>query len=401
MQPVHYSLLLLISLFMVLAGCDLNAPGDGESDGNGSGDDIPAYRDASSSQLPVNRLSGNNTQARSLDLQQDGDTDLVVAAAFAPNILLLNDGSGDFTDGSPSRLVTRDFDTRDIALADLNGNNLPDLFFASAENRTNELFLNSGGVFNELSGRIPVTGISHAALATDLNEDGSPDLLIGNRGQNFALINNGNGFFATDLQRLPSRQDFTNNLAIGDLDGDGDPDLIISNDDENRLLINTGSGVFQDQTETRMPLLNIEEETQEAALDDIDGDGDPDIFLANASIRLQGSVQDRLLLNDGSGVFRDETSSRLPEIDHSTASADFVDIDSDGDQDIITGIFEGGLQVLINDGTGTFTDETGNWIPSEATPRVRDIEFADLTGNGLPEIYIAAFGEEDRLLVRR
>jgi hypothetical protein len=81
---------------------------------------------------------------------------------------------------------------------------------------------------------------------------------------------------------------------------------------QNLLWINNGSGVIADETTTRLPA--VTDSSFDAAFGDVDGDGDLDIVVAN--IGELGTVeQNRLLINDGAGVFADETATRLPAVD--------------------------------------------------------------------------------------
>lgn len=163
---------------------------------------------------------------------------------------------------------------------------------------------------------------------------------------------------------LPLDDDTTDSVQWGDLDGDTDLDLVVANRGQNRLLLNDGGGVFSDATD-RLPAAS--DFTEAIALGDIDGDGDLDIAFGNADFT-------RLYVNDGDARFTDATPSRLPESDSAAALA-FGDIDNDGDLDLVSG---GGLicelpapspcqfgrgRVFINDGTGFFTDRTVERIP--------------------------------------
>jgi hypothetical protein len=340
-------------------------------------------------------------------MDNDGDLDLAVAIEFGPNRLLINNGSGVFTDQSAERLPGFNFNSHDIAIADFNRDGRFDIFFANAANRTtqqtNEFYLNQpGNVFLDRLDLIPVLGISNATVARDLDNDQDIDLLVGNSGQNRILLNNGNARFINDDSRIPQRVDLTQDLEVGDITGDGNPDIIVANEnDDNRIIINSGSGVYFDQTGERLPVIGGVEETREVELADIDGDGDLDIYFSNVQIFESGAnPQDRLLVNNGQGIFSDVTSSQLPQKTTNTFDTDFLDIDGDGDLDILTGNFNGGAQVFINDGSGTFTDETENWLPENFNPRVVDFEIADYNGDQLPDIYIAVFNGSDILLIR-
>lgn len=395
-------LIVLIVITPLLSSCWIEAGDSGPTD-PGDPDGVP-YEIATDSNLPTGSLSGNSMDAQSADLDGDGDLDLVIAIEFGANRLLINDGSGAYQDLSNGRLPARNFDSEDVAVADLNRNGFRDLFFANSENQTNEYYLNEGSAsfFDATANRIPVTGISNAVEIADVNGDQNPDILIGNNGQNFLLINNGNGFFSDQTgQRLPQRLDITQDVAFADLNGNGLLDIVVANEDDNRILINTGSGFYSDQTSSRLPLISGIEETREVDLRDVDSDGDLDIYFSNVQINESGSnPQDRLLINDGSGVFADVTAEQLPEKITDTMDSDFMDMDNDGDWDIITGDFNGGVQIFINDGTGTFSDETENWIPEDFAPRVMDFDVADFNNDGLPDIYIATYESTDQLLMR-
>lgn len=382
----------------LFTACFFNDPD--ENNGNLPNDE-PKFEDVSSSNLPLDNLSGNSMDAKPVDVDGDEDPDLIIAIEFGANKILINNGQGIFEDDSPRRLPTQDFDSEDVAAADFDSDFDADLFFASEDNLTNEFYLNSGsGFFSDLSNRIPVTGRSNAALASDIDQDGDPDILIGNNGQNVILINNGNAIFSDQsAARLPQRLDITQDLEPGDIDGDGDDDLIVANEDDNRILLNIGSGFFEDQTQTRLPLPGAIEETREADLGDIDGDSDLDLYFANVALfQANANPHDRLLVNDGQGVFTDVTEDQLPAIDSNTMDADFADLDEDGDLDILAGDFDGGIKVLLNDGSGTFTDETAEWIPSGINPNVVDFEIADFNGDQLVDVYICSYQGPDVLL---
>ena len=399
------NIMLLIFLAVFLSSCWIEAAED-MPNGPDEPDPIP-YQNVTNSNLPTGSLSGNSLSALTADMDNDGDLDLAVAIEFGPNRLLINNGSGAFTDQSAERLPGFNFNSHDIAIADFNRDGRFDIFFANAANRTtqqtNEFYLNQpGNVFLDRLDLIPVLGISNATVARDLDNDQDIDLLVGNSGQNRILLNNGNARFINDDSRIPQRVDLTQDLEVGDITGDGNPDIIVANEnDDNRIIINSGSGVYFDQTGERLPVIGGVEETREVELADIDGDGDLDIYFSNVQIFESGAnPQDRLLVNNGQGIFSDVTSSQLPQKTTNTFDTDFLDIDGDGDLDILTGNFNGGAQVFINDGSGTFTDETENWLPENFNPRVVDFEIADYNGDQLPDIYIAVFNGSDILLIR-
>ncbi|MEL6594072.1 MAG: VCBS repeat-containing protein, partial [Bacteroidota bacterium] len=193
------------------------------------------FVDATKQHLPAIKLLGNSMDVEPVDIDEDGDLDLVIANEFRPNIVLINDGEGHFTDGSAERLPQPAHDSEDIALGDFDADGDIDIVFVAEDDQTNEYYLNDGkGYFSEAPNPLPVTGTSNAVITADFDQDGDLDLMLGNAGQNFLLINDGKGRFTDETESyLPSVNDQTQDLEAGDVDGDGDLDVIAGNEDQN------------------------------------------------------------------------------------------------------------------------------------------------------------------------
>lgn len=364
------------------------------------------YRDVTLTHLPYQDLQLLSMDAGVADFDGDGDLDILIANEHRPNILLINNGKGKFTNES-NRIPQVRHDSEDIGIADFDLDGDLDIVVVSEDDKINELYLNNGdGTFSDGGNRIPVTGTSNSVLVFDINLDGAPDILIGNNGQNNLLINDGKGNFKDETKkRFGVFIDVTQDLTLADIDNDGDQDLLVANEDANRILINTGKGFFKDESSKRLPYRTEPEETREVDIADIDGDGDLDILYGNVEAFVKGALrQNRLLLNNGKGYFTDITETHLPKDNNRCFGVAFLDIDGDGDSDIVTGNTNGArfggntpFSVYLNDGKGTFTD-TQEILPKSVVGRGFDIDFADFNGDGIPDLFLSNRGSQDFLL---
>lgn len=359
------------------------------------------YRDVSHESLPAAiGILGRSMDVEAVDVDGDGDLDWVVAKEFGANVLLLNDGRGRFADDSAERLPRGVHDSEDIGVADFDGDGDPDLVSVSEDDGIHELYLNDGrGYFSDGSAGIPLVSSANTVLVTDLDGDGDADLLLGNAGQNRALLNDGAARFADRTPDfLPAGTETTQDLALGDVDGDGDLDLVEGNEDGNRLLLNDGGGRFAVAPPDRLPLPAAGEETRGVELGDVDADGDLDLFLANVRFARQRPPQDRLLLNDGQGRFRDVTADHLPVEAFNTAGARLRDLDADGDLDLLLAFaFGGSYGAWRNDGAGRFEDATAVLLPGPLAGDGVEVQVADVDGDGLNDLYLCNYTGRDFL----
>jgi len=363
------------------------------------------FEDVTDDVLPHEHVDGLTMDAHFLDADADGDLDIMLAMEFRPNILLINDGQGRFNDLSHSHLPARTHDSEDLASGDFDGDGDLDAVSVTEDDQTNEFYRNQGdGTFVRAPEFLPGDYVTNGVASADLNADGLPDLVLANVGQNIVWIAGPEGFIDETKLRLPALEDASQDVEFGDVDGDGDLDLVFGNEDQNRLLLNDGQGRFTDSDGLPFDSARASEVTREADFGDIDGDGDLDLIFANFfAPGEEPDPRDRLLINDGSGRFSDESEDRLPDRADLALDADFIDLDQDGDLDIIVSTVAGSPEgarwrAYANDGSGVFSDATDTLLPASAVGNGLDAEAGDLNGDGLIDLYLAARPGRDRVL---
>ena len=369
------------------------------------------FIDVSAGLPSVVRGADNSMDIAVGDIDADQDPDIIIAVEFRKNVILLNDGKGNFLDGShllpdPKQTGTSSFayhphhDSEDIALADFDQDGDLDLVFVSEDDQANEYYLNSGkGVFLDHSESFPVTGISNAIVAADFDGDGFTDLIIGNNGQNFYLRNSKGKFVDETATRLPKNSHITQDLVVDDLDEDGDPDVLVGNEQENQVLLNDGMGFFTDATTRYFPA-SVQEsgETRKIAVGDVNTDGEEDLYFANVFMFQQMQPIQRLLIHSNSG-FTDEAQERLGfSNSYSVIDANFADLEADGDQDLLLVTTQGPL-LYSNNGKGYFEDITTSTLGRFQVMGV-DAAIHDFNGDQKPDIYLGTFRSGDKLFLQ-
>ncbi|MEM7205605.1 MAG: VCBS repeat-containing protein [Planctomycetota bacterium] len=399
-------------------------------------DDAGLFVDATAARLPVD--ADPTTCVTALDVDGDGDLDLLFGNRGRQNRLYLNDGSGVFVDRTAVRLPPDLDRTTSLATGDVDGDGDPDLVVGNGVDETyaagtlNRLYLNDGrGAFADASERLPADADpTEAPVLADFDGDGDLDLFVGNAWlsryssygwssiavPNRLYRNNGRGEFAASSTSFPAFPLMAHDAAAGDVDSDGDVDLVVTNgrdiigygSSRDQLLLNDGQGGFVDATPQSFWTVDS---GRALALSDFDGDGDLDVVFVNGTANPfypypygAGTSQNRLLLNDGSGTFADATMTHLPVDDTPSHGVAAGDLDGDGDLDLVVGEFGDELRVpgqpnraLYNDGTARMTESvSAPRLPGSFDPTA-DLALGDVDGDGHADLFAANLAEQDRL----
>ncbi|MFC7663311.1 FG-GAP-like repeat-containing protein [Methylorubrum suomiense] len=243
-------------------------------------------------------------------------------------------------------------------------------------------------------------GVGNHSLPTfaDINGDGRLDLILG-------------GFYSSNLrtylsdeggaftQALGAADDPFPNINAGrlsrptftDIDGDGRLDLVLGEfDGFLRAFLGSEKGTFTKVSDTANPFANIRTPTESApAFADVNGDGRLDLIVGAEGGRLH------TFLRDSDGRFTRASGAADPfagiNVGNYSAPA-FVDLDGDGQLDLVVGAYDGTLRTYLRDTDGRYTQATdaanpfaGIDVGSYSVPT-----FVDLDGDGRLDLVVGA-----------
>jgi hypothetical protein len=371
-----------LPLLVVLATTACAASGDDDLDATGSAaTDAISFTETTERAIKVQKCGPGQTEgcytnyAITADIDGDGELDLLMANGGGhffptdaePQVLMFGKGDGTFEDaitlGAGNSIV------RQFAVADFDGDGRLDIYMPGGFGQhDDQLFLQKArrSFTNEIARIGANKSTAGSVHAGDIDNDGDIDIVIGDWGAN------------------PNPDD-----------PDKDP-----SENKVRILENDGSGRFSEKAVLAAPGGTT---TTDIDLHDVNGDFALDIILTARN------GQSRLYLNDGKGAFTDVTASKaFPRKQGPfTFNAELCDVDRDGDLDVL---FDGGAnflgdrdhatQILINDGTGKYTDETATRIIGEPSSDDNQVKCADVDNDGDFDLVVASLSNPMEKVLR-
>jgi len=190
-------------------------------------------------------------------------------------------------------------------------------------------------------------------------------------------------------------------LATADVKGDGLEDVFAGGaaGSAGEICLQLPDGRFRKAQQAALES-DAAFEDVDAAFLDADADGDADLYVAsggNEVSRASPLILDRLYLNDGLGNLR-RNAAALPPVNTNSACVRVADVDADGDPDLFVGgrSLAGyyGLAprsfLLLNDGKGHFEDATASFAPELQQPgMLTDARWVDIDADGDSDLVVA------------
>jgi hypothetical protein len=252
---------------------------------------------------------------------------------------------------------------------------------------------------------LPVTAEwTNRVEVADINGDNLPDLLFANGGNYSSpgkaeparvFINQGPGkMFLEDTTLFGDRKFYARVIKVIDINNDNIPDIVVGNtyQTQSELYFGLGEGKFERVTESHFPAMDVS--IGDLEIGDVNSDGYLDIALADwgtgDAMQNEGGMV-KLWLNDGEGYFKDVTETHMPDLlVEFSWDIEFFDYDNDFDLDLLIACKRCGTsKIYANDGTGNFTYK--RLLP--AYTNNYDFEIMDINKDGYLDLITINDGE--------
>jgi hypothetical protein len=382
------------------------------------------------------------TAIAAADLNHDGHVDLVVANTyggafnFGTADVILGNGDGTF---QPPVSYDSGENSESVALADLNGDQIPDLAVATLNTNTVDILLGNGDGSLRYGGEFTSGDGSMSIAAGDFNRDGAVDLVVANNGIGTTfngnlspgnvslLLGNGDGSFQSGQNIVAGRK--PTSVAAADFNGDGKVDLaaadfngalniflghgdgsfdtgpayeggdsltsVVAGDFNHDGVIDlataslhsNGIGIFLgngDGTFQKSAIYHVGASPRSIVAGDFNGDGNLDLVVANEVRGAPGTIS--ILLGNADGTFQPLVAYSAGFRPKSVAVGDF---NADGKLDLaIANLTSHNVSVLLGNGDGTFRDAV-NYITGR---QPRSLAVGDFNRDGKPDLVVANSG---------
>ena len=353
----------------------------------------------------VNFTTGTNPQSVGIgDIDGDGKPDLAVANSNSNNVSIFRNTSVSGTVSFATQIdSTTGISPRSVSIGDIDGDGKPDLVVANGMSNTVSVFRNTStsGTISFAAKVDFTTGVLPISVSIgDIDGDGKPDLAVAdNSSVTVSVLRN---LSTIGVISFTAKVDFATStypisVSIGDIDGDGKPDLVMANNSSNTvsvLLSMSYIGMINFATK-----VDFTTGTQpcSVSIGDIDGDGKPDLAVANQSSSTVSILRN---LSTGSG-----SVSFATNLDFTTGTSPYSisigDIDGDGKPDLATANYSSNTASVLRNVSTSGNVSFAAKVDFATGTYPQSISIGDIDGDGKPDLCLPNNGSNSVSVLRQ
>ncbi|MGD8793177.1 MAG: VCBS repeat-containing protein, partial [Anaerolineae bacterium] len=323
------------------------------------------------------------------DVDGDGSLDVIAGYLNAPNLVYLNDGSGDLGLDRAQAFGAEGW-TEGLAVGDLDGDGFLDLVEVNTGLEAPEIvYLNDGSGAFGTGLEVTAEGYTDIVAVTlaDLDGDGFQDLVAaaGNSevpDRNLVLMNDGQGAFGQPLGF--GSPNTTTSVAVADFNGDGVLDIVVGNYQgaEVWVYLREIQGLYGRAVE-----IGPKATSRGVALGDMDANGTLDVVMLGG-----GQDPNTVYLNDGRCLA--DAACPVYRFGPEANAYDLALGDLNGDDRLdVVQANEGQNYIYFSDSSSS-SFALGEPVPlGSAEARSRSVILADVDGNGHLDVVVGNLGQ--------
>ncbi|MCB0703666.1 MAG: VCBS repeat-containing protein [Saprospiraceae bacterium] len=283
-----------------------------------------------------------------------------------------------------------------IAVTDMNGDGYDDIIHLDNGRELSIEYQQVDGSFITLYVGSMSNQSQWSMCVADVDNNGFCDVITGGSYDNVKIARASADGSSYEISNLLGANLFLQGSNLADINNDGWLDVFACHDDaESMIWGNDGTGelvLSNDWIDMATVPASDNSGNYGSIWTDFDNDGDLDLYIAKCRQGVNNSADPRrinaLFVNDGNGNYTEKAEDYGLKIGAQSWTADFNDIDNDGDLDVFITNHDVPSMLLENDGTGHFTDITvGAGINISGTP-IQGI-MRDFDNDGFVDILVA------------
>ncbi len=311
---------------------------------------------------------------------------------------------------------TTGINPRSVAIGDLDGDGKPDLAVTNFDLHTVSVYRNTATAGSVGTGSFAAkadftTGANPISVAIgDVDGDGRLDLAVANLGTaSVSVLRNTATAGSIGTGSFVAKVDFAagvgpRSVAIGDLDGNGKPDLAVANSNSNTVSVlrntaitgSVSTGSFTAKVDFATGSFPVS-----VAIGDVDGDGKPDLAVAN-----QGSNTVSVFRNTATAGSI-STGSFIAKMDFFTGftpiSVAIGDLDRDGKFDLAVVNYSSNTVSILRNTATSGSVSTGSFaarVDFATGSFPYSVAIGDVDGDGKPDLAVANYGSNTVSVIR-